>query len=130
MQAEFEKAASESDDPEIAIPKPVLSRDRPAIIKMVESAFAAFNSDQLKLPVEDRCIRKTFAQAGQDPWAADTSAFEGHLDSLMQNPAYSQLTQEGQAKANQAAAERIEIAQLEAQLAVVQLNDSAGELND
>ena len=46
----------------------------------------------LLLLLMQRCIRKTFAQAGQDPWAADTTAFKQHLDSLCSNPAYGILT--------------------------------------
>ena len=72
-------------------PKPVLKRDRTAIIRMVERTFATFNTEEAAKLLAERCIRKTFAQAGQDPWAADTAAFKKHLDSLESNPAYGVL---------------------------------------
>ena len=65
--------------------------DRRAIIRMVEQAFKKFNDAEVAKPLAQRCIRKTFAQAGQDPWAADTTAFKQHLDSLESNPAYAVL---------------------------------------
>ncbi len=66
--------------------------DRRAIIRMVEQAFKKFNDAEVAKPLAQRCIRKTFAQAGQDPWAVDTTAFKQHLDSLCSNPTYGILT--------------------------------------
>ncbi len=84
QQAYVAEADGAAADP----PKPVLKRDRRAIIRMVEQAFAKFNAAEVAKPLAQRCVRKTFAQAGQDPWAADTTAFKQHLDSLESNPAY------------------------------------------
>ena len=61
-----------------------------------------------------RCIRKTFVRAGQDPYVADTTAFDAHLEALMSNPTYGVLAKE-------AAAKQIEDKTLEAQMAQLQL---------
>ena len=92
LQEAYEDRVAEADGAVADPPKPVLKRDRRAIIRMVEQAFAKFNAAEVAKPLAQRCIRKTFAQAGQDPWAADTTAFKQHLDALESNPVYGVLT--------------------------------------
>ena len=91
LQGAHEEHVAEADGAGAEPPKPVLKRGRTAIIRMVERTFATFNTEEAATLLAERCIRKTFAQAGQDPWAADTAAFKKHLDSLESNPAYGVL---------------------------------------
>ncbi len=83
LQEAYEERVAEADGAAADPPKPVLKRDRRAIIRMVEQAFAKFNAAEVATPLAQR---KTFAQAGQDLWAADTTAFLQHLDALGSNP--------------------------------------------
>jgi hypothetical protein len=92
LQEAYEERVAEADGAAADPPKPVLKRGRRAIIRKVEQAFAKFNVVEVAKPLAQRCIRKTFAQAGQDPWAADTTAFMQHLDALGSNPVDGLLT--------------------------------------
>jgi hypothetical protein len=75
--------------------------DRGAIITMVEQTIANFNNKKEdSKPLEERCIRKTFTRAGQNPWCENTDAFKQHLDALQNNPAYGVLLTPKQALDN------------------------------
>ena len=81
----------EAEDAGVAAPmgfKPVVKRDRAAVVNMVQKAFKGYNDEQLQEPVAARAIRRTFVKAGQDPYAADTAAFTKYLNELEDHPVY------------------------------------------
>jgi len=87
----FSEAADEAEDAGVAAPmgfKPVVKRDRAAVVNMVQKAFKGYNDEQLQEPVAARAIRRTFVKAGQDPYAADTAAFTKYLNELEDHPVY------------------------------------------
>jgi hypothetical protein len=67
---------------------------------MVEQTIANFNKKEDCKPLEERCIRKTFTRARQNPWCENTDAFKQHLDDLQSNPVYGVLLSPNQALDN------------------------------
>ena len=104
LQEEYDEKLAEARDAHaaagVAPPKPALKMDRGAIITMVEQTITNFNKKEDSKPLEERCIRKTFTRAGQNPWCENTDAFKQHLDALQNNPVYGVLLTPNQALGN------------------------------